>query len=311
MSVECILPGDRADWLELRRGFVTASVAGALLQCHPYTTAYQLWALKSGRLEESTEENEAMRRGRLLEPVAVQMLREERPTWTIDYRADNAFYLDRGLKLGATPDSFAYRPDISGRGIVQFKTSSEEAFRDNWIDPESREVEVPLWIAVQAIVEAKLTGAAWAAVAVLVVGRGIKMEVIDIPLHAQVWEALLGAASEFWRITQVGEHPPVDWDRDGSTVLDVNRWTEAKRIDLTADETVDLFASNLEDTRTKRRELQKREDVLRAQILYALGSAEVATTRRFEILAPTVVRADGAAQRAIRIKLKDQSNGRF
>lgn len=311
MSVECILPTDRENWLKLRRDFVTASVAGALLNCHPYTTAYQLWALKIGRIEESTEENEAMRRGRLLEPVAVQMLREERPTWTVDYRADNAFYCDRELRLGATPDAFAYRPDMDGRGIVQFKTSSEEAFRSGWLDPETRDVEVPLWIAVQAIVEAKMTGAEWAAVAVLVVGRGIRMEVIDIPLHENVWSVLLLAVKGFWAVIAAGEHPPIDWDRDGSAVLDVNRWAEAKRIDLTGDETVDVFASDLEDTRTKRRELQKREDVLRAQILYALGPAEIATTKRFEIIAPTTVRVDGGAQRAIRIKLKDQSNGRF
>lgn len=311
LNVECILPGDRADWLDLRRGFITASIAGALLNCHSYTTAYRVWALKTGRLEESTEENEAMRRGRLLEPVAVQMLREERPSWTVDYRADNAFYFDRSLRLGATPDAFAYRPDKDGRGIVQFKTSSEEAFRSGWLDPETGDVEVPLWIAVQAIVEAKLTGADWAAVGVLVVGRGIRMEVIDIPLHPQVWSALLAATAEFWRVTESGEHPPIDWDRDGSAVLDVNRWTEAKRIDLTGDDMADIFASDLEDTRTKRRELQKREDVLRAQILYAMGSSEIASTRRFEIIAPTTIRAGGGAQRAIRIKLKDQSNGRF
>ena len=311
MSVECILPTDRENWLKLRRDFVTASVAGALLNCHPYTTAYQLWALKTRRIEESTEENEAMRRGRLLEPVAVQMLREERPTWTVDYRADNAFYCDRELRLGATPDAFAYRPDMDGRGIVQFKTSSEEAFRSGWLDPETRDVEVPLWIAVQAIVEAKMTGAEWAAVAVLVVGRGIRMEVIDIPLHENVWSVLLLAVKEFWAVIAAGEHPPIDWDRDGSAVLDVNRWAEAKRIDLTDDETVDVFASDLEDTRTKRREMQKREDVLRAQILYAMGSAEIAATKRFEIIAPTTIRADGGAQRQIRIKLKDQSNGRF
>ncbi|UDF29331.1 UNVERIFIED_ORG: YqaJ viral recombinase family protein [Roseateles sp. XES5] len=311
LRVECVRPGDRGDWLALRSDFVTASVAGALLLCHPYTTAYRLWALKTGRIEESTEESEAMRRGRLLEPVAVEMLREERPSWTIDYRADNAFYFERGLRLGATPDAFAYRPDMDGRGIVQFKTSSEEAFRSGWLDPETGDVEVPLWIAVQAIVEAKLTGAAWAAVAVLVVGRGIRMEVIDIPLHVQVWDALLAATAGFWRVADAGEHPPVDWDRDGSAVLDVNRWSEAKRVDLTGDETFDEFASRLEDTRVKRRELQKREDVLRAQILYTMGPAEIAGSRRFEVLAPTTTRADGAVQRQIRIKLKDQSNGRF
>jgi predicted phage-related endonuclease len=311
MAIECILPGDRADWLELRRGFITASVAGALLNCHPYTTAYQVWALKTDRIDESTEETAVFRRGRLLEPVAAEMLREERPSWTVDYRADNAFYCDRDISLGATPDAFAFRPDITGRGIVQFKTSSEEAFRDNWLDPESGAVELPLWIAVQAIVEARMTGAVWAAVAVLVVGRGIHMEVIDIPLHDQVWKALLVAVAEFWRVTRSGEHPPVDWDRDASVVLDVNRWAEAKRIDLSSDEIFDTFAGTLEETREQRRALQKREELLRAQILFAMGSAEIAASRRFEVVARTTVRADGAAQRTIRIKLKDQSNGRF
>ncbi len=311
MPVDCILPGDRLDWLEVRRGFVTASIAGALLNCHPYTTAYQIWALKTGRLDESNEETEAMRRGRLLEPVAVEMLREEQPSWTIDYRADNAFYCDRALRLGATPDAFAYRPDISGRGIVQFKTASEEAFRTSWIDRETNEVEVPLWIAVQAIVEAKLTGAAWAAVAVLVVGRGIRMEAVDIPLHAQVWRTLLTATNEFWRVTDAGEHPPIDWDRDGSAVLDVNRWSEAKRIDLSGDADFDLYVGKLDETREQRRALQKREDLLRAQVLFAMNSAEIATSQRFEVIAPTTLRADGGTQRAIRIKLKDQSNGRF
>lgn len=311
MPADLILPGHRADWLELRKNFVTASVAGSLLHCHPYTTAYQLWALKTGRLEESSEENEAMRRGRLLEPVAVQMLREERPSWTIDYRADNAFYVERGLRLGATPDAFAYRPDMDGQGIVQFKTSSEEAYRDGWLDPETKEVEVPLWIAVQAIVEARLTGASWAAVAVLVVGRGIQMQVVDIPLHAQVWDALLIGVAEFWRVTDAGEHPPIDWDRDGSAVLDVNRWSEPKRIDLSTDPDFEAFATALDETREKRRVLQKREELCRAQILYAMGSAEIANTGRFEVIAPTQVRADGAVQRQIRIKLKDQSNGRF
>ncbi len=311
MHADLILPGDRADWLELRRNFVTASVAGSLLQCHPYTTAYQLWALKTGRVEESSEENDAMRRGRLLEPVAVQMLREERPTWTIDYRADNAFYCERSLRLGATPDAFAYRPDIDGQGIVQFKTSSEEAYRDSWLDPETKEVEVPLWIAVQAIVEARLTGASWAAVAVLVVGRGIHMEVVDIPLHEQVWTALLASVAEFWRVTDAGEHPPIDWDRDGSAVLDVNRWSEPKRVDLSADPDFEAYATALDEAREQRRALQRREDLCRAQILYAMGNAEIATTGRFEVIAPTQVRADGAVQRQIRIKLKDQSNGRF
>lgn len=311
MTVRIITPTDRLQWHHARKSFITASVAGALLNVHPYTTAYQLWAEKTDRIVQEDEENAAMRRGRMLEPVAAQMLREERPDWIIDYRADNAFYCDDDIRIGATPDCFAMRPDLRGQGIVQFKTSSEEAFRTGWKDPETGDTEIPLWIAVQAIVEAKLTGAAWASVAVLVVGRGILMEVIDIPLHDSVWSKLVTAVATFWRVTDSGEHPPIDWDRDGSTVIGVNRHSTAKVVDLSADALFETYVAKLADTRVSRAAMQKLEEGMRAQILYIMHDAEVAETAKFTVRAPSTIDRDGRAQRKITIKLKDQSNGRF
>jgi len=311
MTIRIIKPADRLEWHGARKKFITASVAGALLHCHPYTTAYQLWAEKTDRIQPDDAENDAMRRGRLLEPAAAQMLREERPEWVIDYRNDQAFYCDDAIRIGCTPDAFAMRPDILGDGIVQFKTSSEEAFRKAWVDPETGEVEIPLWIAVQAIVEAKMTGAKWAAVAVMVVGRGIHMEVVDIPLHEPTWQRLIWATAEFWSVTDAGQHPPIDWERDGSTVIDVYRSTVARKVDLSTDEFFDGYVARLEETRTIRREKQKLEENLRAQILYAMHDAEVAETSKFIVLAPNRIDQDGRSTRKITIKLKDQSNGSF
>jgi predicted phage-related endonuclease len=311
MSVRVITPNDRLEWHAALRQFITASVAGALLRCHPYTTAYQLWAEKTDHIQADDAENAAMRRGRLLEPAAVQMLREERPDWVVDYRNDQAFYCDDEIRIGCTPDAFAMRPDVLGNGIIQFKTSSEDAFRSSWIDPETGEVEIPLWIAVQAIVEAKMTGAKWAAVAVMVVGRGIHMEVVDIPLHDGIWTKLVTAVSEFWRVADSGEHPPIDWDRDGSTVINVNRMSSAKKIDLSNHEFFEIYATKLDTTRAERLALQKREELLRAQILYEMGDAEVAETSKFTVRAPATIDDRGRSQRKITIKLKDQSHGRF
>lgn len=305
MTVETIYPADRSAWLSARGKDVTASVAGALFGAHPYTTAYQLWAEKTGAIPRDEEENAAMRRGRLLEPAAVQMLREERPDWTVEYRQDNAYFRNADLRIGATPDAFVQRPETYGQGICQFKTSSEEAFRKYWIDPDAGDVEVPTWIAVQAIVEAKLTASSWASVAVMVVGRGIEMHVFDIPLHEAVWKALVAKAREFWDLTDAGGHPPLEWDRDGSAVIDVYRSTMPKRVDLCGDLEVDVIVGRYEDTRGERREAQKLEDVLRAQIIYALGDADEGETARFHIRAPERVRRDGATYRTIKIKPKE------
>ena len=320
MTVRILKPNDRLEWHAARRQFITASVAAAVLVCHPlgsqwnlhpYTTAYRIWAEKTERIQVDDAENAAMRRGRLLEPAAVQMLREERQGWVIDYRNDQAFYCDDEIRIGCTPDAFAMRPDILGDGIIQFKTASEEAFRKSWIDPETGDVEIPLWIAVQAIVEAKMTGATWASVAVMVFGRGIHMEVIDIPLHDGVWDRLVTATAEFWRVVDAGEHPPIDWDRDGSVVIDVNRFSVAKRVDLSADENFDVYVARLEETRTARREKQKLEEVLRAQVLYAMHDAEIADTSRFTVFARSSIDQNGRPSRKITIKPKEQTNGRF
>src|SRR5262245_7287249 len=82
-GIERIEYGDREAWLKLRGKDVTASVAGALLGVHEFTTPYGLWALKSGKIAEDPEETGPMRRGRLLEPVAIELIQEEHPDWAL------------------------------------------------------------------------------------------------------------------------------------------------------------------------------------------------------------------------------------
>lgn len=304
-DVDLIMPANEAEWHAARARDVTASVAGAVLGCHSYTTPYRLWAEKSGRVEPDHEENEAMRRGRLLEPAAIEMLREERPQWIVDYRNDRAYYRRPDLRIGATPDAFARRGDRDGRGIVQIKVVSEDAFRNGWVDPDTRTVELPLWIGIQAIVEAKLTSSQWAAVAAMVVGRGIKMHVIDIPLHDDLWSLLVGEVAKFWSIVDGDGHPPVDWQKDASTVSAVHRHSTARSVDLSYMDGIDEIIARFMKTRDERRALERTEGVLRPQILHALGDAEAGETSLHRIRAPTTYRVDGSTQRTIRIEKKE------
>src|SRR4029079_19449389 len=108
---------ERDRWLELRKRDVTASVAGALFGVHDFVTPYQLWALKSGLIEDNIVETAAMRRGRLLEPVAIRLLREERPTWRVE--PCSTYFRDPHARIGATPDALAIDPERTGFGIVQ------------------------------------------------------------------------------------------------------------------------------------------------------------------------------------------------
>ena len=233
MVIEQHRIADRVSWLAGREKDVTASVAGCLLGVHPYQTAFGLWALKSGRIQADPEETPEIRRGRLFEDDALQVLAEDRPSWTVT-PANDVYFRDPLARIGATPDAYAVDPTRRGRGIIQVKTTSDLAFKRGWLDEEG-EVELPLWIAVQAIVEAKLTGAAWAAVALLVVGSGLDLRVLDVPIHDGVYARLKDEVAAFWTMVASGTEPDPDFGRDAANIGRLYPDDRGTEIDLSRD----------------------------------------------------------------------------
>lgn len=59
------------EWLELRKKSITATDIATIMGVNPYKTPYQLWQEKLGIKEPDTE-NDAMRRGKSLEPIALE-----------------------------------------------------------------------------------------------------------------------------------------------------------------------------------------------------------------------------------------------
>jgi hypothetical protein len=313
MPIEILRPATREEWLSLRKLDVTASQAAALLGAHPYTTAYQLWADKTGRSSADHEENGAMRRGRLLEPVVIAMLREERPDWIIEYQPESLTYFrDTDHRIGATPDAFATIPGLGGRGIVQAKTCSDWSFRQNWLDPDSHEVVLPIWIAVQAIVEADLTGAQWAVVAVLVVGHGIDLHVIDIPLHEGVRARLHEAVADFWAIVEKGGHPPIDWMKDARAVLDVYRDVDDDAVaNLSEAAGFDDLVARYHAAKAREKDGREQAEQLRPQIISALGNASIGETLAWYVSAKVQHRkayeVKASSSRVLRVKQKQEA----
>lgn len=221
---------NREQWLALRKDDVTASVAACLLGdgVHPYMTALKLWGLKGGKIADDDSDSPAKRRGRLLEPVAIQMLREDRPEWNVERGV--SYFRDDQARIGATPDAYAFQD--SRKGVVQIKTVGKHAFK-GWKD-ENGVVEIPLWIAVQATVEAAMCGADWAAVAAMSLGDGgLDMHIEEIPIKSGIMTKLKVAVKDFWRRVEESDPYPPDWKKDAATVLDLYRDKDGEIIDFT------------------------------------------------------------------------------
>lgn len=264
---------DRASWLARRTKDVTASAAGALLGAHTYLTPYSLWCLKSGHIAEDPEETPAMVRGRLLEPVAIALLREMYPAWTIT--TPHAYWRDPAVRLGCTPDALAQDPLRKGFGVLQIKSVEPSIFRRKW-RTEDGAVEPPIWIAVQALIEAHLTGASWAAVAVLRVGFGLDIDVIDIPLHAGLLTRIEAEVAAFWRGVESGQPPAADYSRDGDVIAALYPpEQDLPPIDLSADNRLPDIIAEREELMARARVDEARKKEIDAEITDKLAGHSV------------------------------------
>lgn len=278
----------RAHWLSLRQRDVTASVAGTLLGEHPYITPYELYRMKSdpGSLPDP-EESGAMRRGRHLEPVAINLLGEGHPDLTII--PAKQYLRDPSIRLGATPDAMAFCPK-RGNGIIQIKSVEPSIFRKVWKE-EDGSITPPLWIVIQANVEAHLAGADWAAVAPLVVGFGIDVHLIEIPIHKGTIGAVRAKTMEFWERVEQGRPYDPHYSRDLKAL-------EAAAIAAGDGPSIDLGTDNMlpglldEDSELQQRIKVdgERRKAIKGEILAKLGGASSATIADGRRIKASIVR---------------------
>ena len=226
MTVERREITSREEWLEWRKQDVTASQVGALFNCHPYVTALRLYAEKRGT-EFFVEDNKVMRRGRWLEPAVAKAVEELRPEWQLI--PAHEYLRDAELHLGATPDFYVIDTDRlihqsepmdkfkirSRRGILQTKTVAPSVYARDWADG----AEVPLWIILQATVEAMLADADFIAIAALLVdAHAMDCAIHELPRNPAAEQKIKDQVAIFWRNVDQGIEPEPNFERDADVI---------------------------------------------------------------------------------------------
>lgn len=289
---------NRREWLAWRKQNLNASEIAALFgpDVHPYLTPFKLWSLKCEKVTDEAD-NPVLRRGKKFEPVVIDCLREDHPDWQINQTA--VYFHDDETRLGASPDCDATRPDTYGTGVIQIKTVGAFAFERKWHDAEGV-VRVPTWIAIQASVEAYLSGSTWAAVAAMRLGDGgIDIIFVEIPLKPGLIHRLEDLAADFWR--RVIENDPYDPDfgKDRKLILDLYREGDGSVLDLTGDTAFFHLIGRREELHAIEKrgaEATDERKTLDAQIIHRLGNASAAR------LGETIVRVSMVRKKAYSVK---------
>lgn len=282
--------GDRATWLEWRSEDMTASVGACLFgdDIHPYTSAYQQWAFHSGLWKPPPIDRKLIRRGEAIEKIAPDLIRQERPDWNF-VEPNRFYYRDPEARTGATPDLVAQSD--RGKGNAQVKSVGPQAFR-RWKDRDTGETALPVWIAIQANIEAAFMEADWAAVVPITIGdSGLDIEIIDVPLKPALMDKFRLLAADFWRRVREKEPYDVDWGKDAATILGMFADDDGSVVDLTGDERMQVILEQREQCKqieADGRSAEEHRRKLDAEIILKLGNARAARLDNGLIKAPTV-----------------------
>ncbi|MCX5495414.1 YqaJ viral recombinase family protein [Kaistia dalseonensis] len=307
-SVEIVKPKSRDAWLAARRPNIGASAAGGLLGVHSYYTPFQLYGLKSGTIADDQSDNPAMERGRDLEEVALNRVRRANPLWNVisNPMPGGKMFVDRMARLSSTPDAFVVDPQRPGTGVLQIKTVYPHIFRDQWLDPDTRDVIPPLWVSVQAILDGYFSGASWAAVGALV-GFDLDLYVVDVPIHTGVVQRVYDAAARFWRMVEAGTAPDPDFARDGEALAAMFGQDDGQTIDLSGDNALPVLVDEHERLVGEKSAADRRLKEIKAEFISKLGTAAAARLADGRVITAKTVHRDAYAvapssYRSIRIK---------
>jgi predicted phage-related endonuclease len=267
-------PEGREEWLDWRRGALTASDIGAVEGVDPYKTPLRVYAEKTTGGEDV--DNAQMRRGRLFEIAAVDYLREAHPTWRIERPA--AFYVDVDVGLGCTPDAFAW--DEDGRLInCQIKVISAPVF-ERW------DGKPPKSYMYQTACENLLTQADAGILAVLVISTfDAELVEFDVPRHQGAERRFYDIAREFWTNIRNGVVPAPNYEKDSEliTALYPPSPEVPAPLDLAADNRIGQVLEERDNLKGLIKEAEGQVKALDAEIVDKLQGAERANAAGWKI----------------------------
>jgi len=247
------------EWYAARKSGIGASEMAIAAGLSPYSTPLKLYYQKRGELP-LEEDSDAMRLGRLLEPVVKSEFSSRTGIQLADpeplmYRHD-----DHEMVL-ATPDGI-----VDSTTLFEAKTASWR-MKHLWGDQDTD--FVPDSYLVQCQSQLAVMGADLCHLAVLF--DASEFRTYRVARNDELIRMLLMAAAELWQRIQDGKPPEPNWEHSSTPQLirEIHQTVADTRVQLT-DEEVGWWL-NYEDLGREIRKAEAERDMLKAKVNHAIG----------------------------------------
>lgn len=292
-------------WHDLRSRDVTASILGAIAGVDPHKSKLQVF-LEKAKLVPPQPDNDAMQRGRWLEPAVVNAIRETFPAWEVGYPL-GIYIRDSRFRLGCTPDAVAQIPGEPGMVNLQLKVVSAWAFEREWLDHMP-----PMRYQLQTACETMLTETESGMVAALVIDQfKARLHIFDIPRVDSAEAKIKAIAMQFWDDIEAGRQPPVDYRSDHEVMNALYPISKAlPPVDLSTDNILPGLLEERDTAKATIRVNEARVSEIDTEIKSKMAEAERATLPGWAISWKTQYRKEtvipAGSYRPLRVTKKEQ-----
>lgn len=202
-----------------RARHVGAGEASALFDCNPWLTRYELFHRKAGNIAtpefnarnpDGTPVNARIHWGVKLEKLIADEAIER---WGYQ-RVERTDTYSNGDGLGGHPDEVVWCPERQCRVVLEIKTV-------DWLERKKWGDEPPTQYLIQPNTYAGLTDAQAFDVIAFVMGGNSDLERYQYDFRPTLYAETEKRVRQFWFDVASGNAPPVDYARDGKTLVDV------------------------------------------------------------------------------------------
>lgn len=273
---------DEAYWLDKRTKYITSTDSASLfgLQMPSRPTAYELWHIKNGLIDEAVSKDDPfLYWGKELEQAIARIIKKENPDW--DIKPMHGFAYDDYDRIGSSFDYTVTVPE-KGTGLLEIKMTNFKTWKDKFIEDDEKDpetgrpvfIEAPPYYEVQCQHELEaLDKYDFIILAVAVVDYR-QMHYIWRDRDRDFGGAIRDKIKEFWNMK---EPPAPDLDADSDLLARMHRANSTdKAADLVKDDEFSLLAMSYIQEGGKEKAAQEAKKRIRSEIILKMKDCNTA-----------------------------------
>lgn len=291
---------NEADWLGMRRKFVTSTEAAGLFDAGSYEgsrTYFDLYAKKAGLIPEPKfdSDNDRIRWGNFLEPAIASGIAQTYGVKVVPFKtfitmpefglASSFDYKIVGIVDGFEGDqSLRDMFKEHGEGIAEIKNVDALQFRRNWIE-DKETMEATLQIEMQVQAQMEVSDYPWCCIAALVGGNTPK--IIIRTRDTDAGKAIREKAKALWTCVDTGKAPQPNFSKDAETISKLYVNNNGLEIDVSGNGRVIELCVEYKKASAEEKAAEDRKKAAKAELLTIIQGAKKAVAGQFSISAGT------------------------